>query len=150
MFVQGNVFEGIEEINRDNTRGVKLKEGLEQAECLVKAPFPVRPVRTDSAEDAFKKVLEGAGAVLPARDAVDRRIVEDVTNRTGRIIDSPMNVGGWPELKSAPAPVDSDRDGIPDEWETKHKLSPTDPSDGPRITETGQTNLEIYLNELAS
>jgi hypothetical protein len=146
MYVAGNVFEGMDEINSDNSKGVKLKEGLEQAECVVKTEFPVRPVKTDSAEEAFKKVLASAGAALPKRDAVDQRIVNDVKNRTGKVIDSPLNVGGWPELQSAPPPVDSDHDGMPDEWELNNKLDPKDASDGRRIAESGYTNLELYLN----
>ncbi len=44
--------------------------------------------------------------------------VDDKTKKTG-MIDSQNDVGGWPNLESAPAPKDSDHDGMPDEWETK-------------------------------
>ncbi|TGX50446.1 hypothetical protein E5A73_18770 [Sphingomonas gei] len=37
-----------------------------------------------------------------------------VRNRTGAQIDSQRDVGGWPDLKSLPAPRDSDDDGMPD------------------------------------
>lgn len=67
--------------------------------------------------------------------------------KTG-IIDSQEDVGGWPLLKSAPAPTDSDHDGMPDEWEKKNGLNPNDPADGNTVNEDGYTNLEKYLNSL--
>jgi pectate lyase len=48
---------------------------------------------------------------------------------------------------SAPAPVDSDHDGMPDEWEKKYGLDPNDPSDAAKdLDGDGYTNLEEYLN----
>jgi len=43
-------------------------------------------------------VLDSAGATLPRRDAVDERVVSQIRNHTGGIINSPKDVGGWPEL----------------------------------------------------
>jgi hypothetical protein len=43
-------------------------------------------------------VLANAGARPADRDAVDKRIVKEVINGTGRIIDSQKDVGGWPVL----------------------------------------------------
>jgi hypothetical protein len=78
---------------------------------------------------------------------VDARIVNEVRQRRGSIIDSQEQVGGWPTLKSAPAPADSDHDGMPDAWETRHRLNPRDPSDGPADADKdGYTNLEEHLN----
>jgi len=113
-------------------------------------PFPAPPVRTSSAQQALEAVLAHAGASLPRRDAVDARIVEQVRKGTGRIIDSQREVGGWPTYRSAPPPVDTDRDGMPDEWEQAHGLNPRDPayasSDRDR---DGYTNIEEYVNSLA-
>ncbi|MCS7033128.1 MAG: hypothetical protein NZ561_03930 [Phycisphaerae bacterium] len=119
-------------------------------QCLVDQPFETPLVQTDPAERAFQRVLRSAGATLPRRDAVDRRIVAEVTDRIGRIIDSQAEVGGWPELQSAPAPPDADHDGMPDDWETARGLDPNDPADGRAVTPAGYTNLEHYLNELAA
>jgi pectate lyase len=109
-------------------------------------PFETGPVKTEDAHTAYQRVLETGGAILPKRDPVDLRIVNDVINRTGRIIESQEDVGGWPELKSAPAPKDSDRDGMPDEWEQKNGLDPDNPDDRNRIANDGYTMLEKYLN----
>jgi hypothetical protein len=44
--------------------------------------------------------------------------------------------------------VDTDQDGIPDAWENDHGLNPLDPADGPAITASGYSNLELYLNDI--
>jgi hypothetical protein len=111
------------------------------------SPIPVPAVKTDDAMTAYKHVLAEAGAVLPKRDAVDIRIVGEVRNGTGKIIDDEEQVGGWPELKSTEPPDDSDRDGMPDDWEKQHDLNPDNPADGNADTDAdGYTNLEEYLN----
>ena len=109
-------------------------------------PFETGPVELEDAESAYRQVLHHGGASLPKRDAVDERIVSDLRNRTGRIIKSQEDVGGWPELKNAPAPKDSDRDGMPDDWEEKKGLDPVNPEDRNKLAENGYTMLETYLN----
>jgi pectate lyase len=148
MYVAGNVVEGFAEPSRDNAKGVRFKKGDAKV-VLVDKPFEVVPVRDESAEAAFARVMKDAGAVLPKRDAVDARIVKDVEDRTGGIINSQADVGGWPELKSTEAPADGDGDGMPDEWERKNGLDPKDSKDGATAKrQGGYTNLEIYLNSL--
>ena len=102
--------------------------------------------RTQSAAEAVELVIAGAGASLH-RDAVDRRVTDDVRNCRGRLINSQGEVGGWPLLRSTPAPMDSDHDGIPDAWEKAHGLNPADPADR---DSDGYTNLEEYLNSLCA
>jgi hypothetical protein len=104
--------------------------------------------------------IVGVGATRPKQDAVDRRIISDVEKRThtftgskGKlpgIIDSPKDAGGWPEYHSGDAPIDSDHDGIPDEWVKAHGLDPAKPADAATYRADGYTHLEHYLNELAS
>ena len=65
------------------------------------------------------------------------------------MIDSEWEVGGWLEYHSARPPVDTDLDGIPDEWEKAHGLNPKDPSDASKPGADGYTNIEIYVNGLA-
>lgn len=68
-------------------------------EHLVGAPFaPLYVGEPMSAAGALVDVLANAGATLPRRDVVDARIVDDVRNGTGGLIDDPAEVGGWPDL----------------------------------------------------
>ena len=110
-------------------------------------PFDTHPVATTDAQEALAQVLAGAGATLPERDAVDRRIVAEVRSGGGRIIDSPDDVGGYPGLAPGTPPVDTDHDGMPDAWETNLGLDPNDSADGNRDRDgDGRTNIEEYLH----
>ena len=125
------------------------KEGVAPETYRSRARFATPPITEQTALEAFEMVLAEAGATEPTRDAVDFRVVVDVRNRTGTIIDSPQQVGGYPPLAEAAFPADSDHDGMPDDWETKTGLDPNDPSDGPRdVDGNGYTNVEEYLNSL--
>ncbi len=114
-------------------------------------------VTTHTAQDAYAKVLEIGGASL-SRDAVDSRIVEEVTNGTytfegsdggtNGIIDSQEDVGGWPTLNSTAAPDDTSEDGMPDAWKIEQKLDPVlDQANGHDLS-TGYENVEVYINSL--
>jgi len=110
-------------------------------------PIPVAPVDTDDAMAAYERVLADAGATLPQRDSVDTRVVAGARKGTGRIIDDEDEVRGWPPLASARPPADSDRDGMPDQWERRHGLSSDDAADrNADDDQDGYTNLEEYLN----
>jgi len=149
FYVAGNIVVGHPEMTR-LPAGLFRKAGSEgrRPVVFVQEPFAVPEVRTISAEEALRVVLEGAGAALPVRDAVDRRIVADVRNGTGSTIDSQRQVGGWPEYRGAQPPKDTDGDGMPDDWEIAHGLNPRNPSDAAR-SRGGYTNIEEYINSLA-
>ncbi|MDZ4112162.1 MAG: pectate lyase [Brevundimonas sp.] len=99
---------------------------------------------------ALARVLDRAGAGA-TRDAVDERIVAGVRNRSGRIIDSQTQVGGWPELDPGSPWRDADGDGLPDDWEEARGLDASDPADGAADADgDGFTNLEDWLNALAT
>ena len=114
------------------------------------AAIDMPAVTTQSWDTANERVLSIAGA-SKSRDSVDQRILAGVRSRTHRIVDSETQVGGWPTLASTTPPKDSDGDGMPDAWERKAKLNPSDAADGAVARDAGgYTNLEEYLNSLVS
>jgi hypothetical protein len=149
-YVAGNVVEGRAEMNSDNRLLFeRTKNGGGTQVEIVEQPFAVPAVQTTSAEAALEAVLNGAGATLPKRDAVDARIVSQVRSGGGRIIDSQKDVGGWPDYRTAAAPEDRDGDGMPDQWEKARGLNPADAGDAARDRDgDGYTNIEEYLNGL--
>lgn len=112
------------------------------------APFKAAKVRTTGAVKARRQVLSRAGATVQHRDRVDRRVVRSVRRGTGRIIDRPGQVGGWPQLPSEAAPRDRDRDGMPDQWERNHGTRPRVHDSSRDKDQDGWTNLEEYLHWL--
>lgn len=141
------------------------------------APHPDAPFPLEPAADAFETVLAEAGATLPRRDQVDERVVRSVRtgratakagpglaaalanpNFNGRliteivgdvargIITHPSQVGGYPDYEGRPY-SDADSDGLPDAWETKHRLNPRDPADAQLDADRdGYSNVEEFLN----
>jgi len=148
FYIRDNIFEGNTAATADNSQFFEpvLIDGKRQVKTVAE-PFNSQPVTTVSARKAYEVVLRNVGASLPRRDAIDAQIVSEVRRRKGSIIDSQAQVGGWPELRSKAAPVDSDNDGMPDEWERRHGLNPHDAGDGATDRDSdGYTNVEEYLN----
>ncbi len=103
---------------------------------------------------AFALALAQAGASLK-RDEVDLFLMTELSSlgTKGKTIsnetDLPMHGPGT--VKGGAAPVDTDRDGIPDAWEKSHGLDPANAADGKGDADkNGYTNLEEYLNGLAA
>lgn len=167
-FIEENFVYGFPEITKNNWNGgVHSDKILKIEKIKSEKPFPYSEIKYNSAEEAYNLVLKHAGASLPKRDAVDERIINDVKNGNATfegesykinekidkniisgIIDSQNDVGGWVQLNSIEAPIDSDNDGIPDKWEIPNGLDPNNPNDANLFTPEGYTNLEIYLNQL--
>jgi pectate lyase len=148
VYARGNIGPIRTALDQDEYAGIKWigpreRDGLQAKERFDVAP----PVTTYPYEEAYRVALAQAGASLPKRDAVDRRLIEEVKARKGQFVDHPSDVGGWPELRSAAAPKDEDEDGMPDEWEVKHGLNASAGWDH-RGDEDGDgyTNIEEYLN----
>jgi hypothetical protein len=100
---------------------IQLEEPLMPVALI---PLPVSDVK--------KSVIGYVGARPGDRDLVDSRIINEVTNRTGNIIDSQEQVGGWPHLQVNRRPL----------------TLPENP-DGDDDAD-GYTNLEEWLHHLAS
>jgi pectate lyase len=158
--MEGNVFEGRADLTSDNYAALDFHRWLHEdisykyrgtlADWKVgkAADLGAAAPRTQSAVEAAELVLAQSGASLH-RDSADQRVINDVRKRQGKVIDSQQEVGGWPALHSLPTPVDSDHDGMPDEWEKPHGLNPNDPTDRNGVRDAdGYTNLEKYLDSL--
>lgn len=124
-------------------------------------PFFESYVKTQTAAEAYTNVLADVGCNFPALDEHDKRVIAEVLagdakfkgSKTGLpgLPDSQDDVGGWDKYLEIhrPADWDTDRDGMPDDWEKKHGLNPADATDGNRdLNGDGYTNLEKYLNSL--
>ena len=97
IFVSGNLIpEGSVEAQRLLDYDVFVKE----------APVKIEGLRLLPVDQVKEEVLKNVGARPKDRDAVDERIIKDVREGTGRIIDTQADVGGWPELKGAERKLD--------------------------------------------
>ena len=160
-YVDGNVVDEARDVSRNNWLGIHMGNGgtdADKREAVADKAFPAENIFTQSATDAYESVLKYAGASF-RRDTLDARIISDVKNRTGRLIDvqggfphgTPfeMSLMAWPALQSLEAPVDKDRDGMPDDWEKKQGLDPANASDAVAYTlSKSYTNIEVYINNL--
>lgn len=152
-YVDGNYVEGFSEISANNwAGGVDFEDGTFSEKNRSKIAFESAPVTTQTATEAYELVLKYAGCYLN-RDSQEKRIIEQV--RTGKysltkngLIDKVEQVGGWPILKTAKLPQDTDKDGMPDEWEKKNRLNSSDASDAKTISGNGYMNIENYINSL--
>lgn len=158
--VDGNVVEGHSDITSNNWLGVVAKNGSASDKESMKLEGPLNYPEfkvSHTATQALDKILLYGGASYK-RDAIDARIVDDVKNgtftaagsrgSTNGIIDSQSDVGGWPELSSSTAPVDTSNDGMPDAWKTANKLDPTNAEANGRDLSTAYDNVEVYINSL--
>lgn len=171
FYIDGNVVEGSSQTSNDNwTYGVFNQfhssygtvSDADKAAMKMNQPHELEgfTVTTHDAEEAYELVLGQAGANLE-RDEVDSRIIASVqegdfdaqgsNGSTNGIIDTQSDVGGWPMLEAGKPVIDTDEDGIPDDWETTHELDPENADDGREIKPgTPYTYLEIYLNSLVT
>lgn len=174
FYINGNYTHGYPDVTADNwTLGVQ-KDSYSGSEALKAAakqnqPYAISDYIPVSSQNAYELVIQHAGAILPKRDALDSRIIEELA--TGKatfegdayktvtstgvshpagIIDSQEDVGGYPQYTSTPAPTDTDHDGMPDEWELANNLNPNDPADRNLTDEDGYTMLEVWLNGIQS
>lgn len=156
------IYNQIDNSSVDNTFTDATKDTIR-----LEKPILYEQVTTHSAAQAFTQVLDYAGASLH-RDALDEVMVSDArygtTTYTGNgckkgIINSqddlkPANASSdwspWPSLNNTTAPLDTDKDGIPDEWENANGLNINDANDGKVIASNGYTHLENYLNSLVA
>jgi hypothetical protein len=158
--VKGNIMNGDANKTANNWLGVDFANiplaSRDSAKCdtafYIQDSLPIQ-----SAQNAYDSVLAYVGAIYPARDSTDRRIVNETKTGTATglgslnklgIIDLPSAVGGWNVYNTFNVPVDTDHDGMPDFWETIKGLDPTNPDDRNNTLPNGYTRLEEYLNSI--
>ena len=147
----------------DNVAHVTIS-GKSCVKIKMDVPAPTGEVTTHSAAESFSKVLAYSGASL-YRDEIDARYMEEAKTGTAKykgsitkspgIIDKVADVNGYTEANfgtaSRPADFDTDKDGIPDSWETANGLDPNDATDALTYSLDSKeyyTNLEVYANSL--
>lgn len=194
-YVSGNVVEGYPKVTADNwdggvqfakgpdadatgdiTKGLVDDSALVQkliADTRVDKPFPMAPITMQTARDAYKSVLAGAGANLPVLDSVDERAIHetstghvwsegkeftpphmkglaknDIGTAGNGIITDISQVGGYPDYKGEPA-KDLCADGIPLSWKEKYHLNTRDPNLAQAdLQGDGYTVMDKYLDGL--
>ena len=86
-YVAGNIVEGNAKVTADNWDGGVQPDAKSKpltqvlAAIRTNAPYPHAPLQIQPADKAYETVLSKAGATLPRRDSVDKRVIETV--RTG-------------------------------------------------------------------
>ena len=149
LYLQNNYMDGSEEVTQDNWKGIHPDQPDKLDACRATGPFTFADAYEvkETAEEAYATILSKSGCSLQ-RDAIDLRIVEEVKNGSGTLIDNPQQVGGWPTLQGEPQ-KDTDLDGIPDAWEEAHGLNPRSYADHKvQSLVPGHSNLEVYLCDM--
>ncbi|MDA3882085.1 MAG: hypothetical protein PF481_02265 [Bacteroidales bacterium] len=103
------------------------------------------------ADEALQYVIDNVGGSFPARDAVDEYLIDELLSygtKGGVIVREsengiPFNVG---VVANGTPPADTDRDGMPDMWETERGLNPNVADDKGDDDNDGYTNIEEYLS----
>jgi pectate lyase len=119
--------------------------------------FPAPPITETAADDLETVIPATAGALLPIRSPVDARLFDQLAQRQGRLLncveqaDRPgdsrceNNAGGWPSLDVGTPPVDTDQDGIPDDWEASNGMDPNTYDSHLDLNGDNYTNLEAWI-----
>ena len=160
-YVNGNFVDEAKDVSENNWLGIHMPGEATEADkkvAVIDKPHLSGPIPQQSAIDAYEEILKSVGASF-VRDTLDQRIINDVKERKGRIIDVQggfphgteyaLTVNAWPTLRSTTPAPDGDSDGMPDEWEKKNGLNPNDAADaaGYKFSKL-YTNVEVYLNGL--
>lgn len=178
FYVNGNFMNGFPNVTADNwTNGIyaqisnsSVDNTFTQATkdtMKLSAPINYIYTTTHTAEQAYEKVLQYAGASL-VRDWHDTLMIYDTRygkatyTGAGNILgiinsqeenkpaNAPANWSAWPLLTTTTYPADTDRDGMPDAWEIANGLNPNNPADRNTLNAEGYTMLEVYMNSLVA
>lgn len=109
---------------------------------LTEFPFPFVP--THDATDIFALLTQQAGCILPSKDTLWARIMNDVVNNTGTIADH----NDYPTLAAGTALTASQPDLIPDAWKVAYGLNAATDYTGVQAP-SGYDWVEVWANEVA-
>ncbi len=114
-------------------------------------PYDYPALEKWAAKDLIEKLLPNVGASLPYRDLADCYMIDEVLSfgKKGNLItnENELPIGvptSWAWFKGE-KPVDSDGDGMPDDWEKAHGTDPAK-DDAMTIADNGYANIENYIN----
>lgn len=135
------------------TRVDSFEDLLQSEEYPSEHPHAPIASMSMTAEEAYQWVVDSVGACLPDRDEVDEYVIEELRSlgNKGVIISSESVLGlvnGVGNIYNAPKPLDTDNDGMPDEWEKANGLDPNDATDAVKVAANGYLNIENYINSI--
>jgi len=154
IYVEGNILP--ERPTDDLPEEFAVPEELRY--LIVDTKFDSPDIITTSALEAYDQIIVGAGAsakldcqgnFVSNYDAIDQRIINDVINGTGAVIDHPDDVGGWVSIPTGTPCTDTDSDGMADDWENTYFASLAQGSSSDSSSDfdsDGYTDLEEFLN----
>ncbi len=161
------------------SRGINLTGSNFTTYTLSEIPYALSGLEYESADAAYQKVVNQAGASLPRYDEVDQRLIDEAAGRIDPqyagasipyekgIIDAPDDIRlqehdtyvvdgvtytNFPFLGMREGDryiLDTDCDGMPDAYEDEMGFDKADPSDGAQVASNGYTHVENYLNGIA-
>ena len=135
------------------TRVDSFEDLLQSEEYPSEHPHAPIASMSMTAEEAYQWVVDSVGACLPDRDEVDEYVIDELRSlgNKGVIISSESVLGlvnGVGNIYNAPKPLDTDNDGMPDEWEKANGLDPNDATDAVKVAANGYLNIENYINSI--
>ncbi|MBX3432552.1 MAG: hypothetical protein KF847_04460 [Pirellulales bacterium] len=116
-------------------------------------PFNTPPVTTQTAPDAYQQVVNHVGNWWWDRDAIDTRVIGNVTNFTGVPLAAAAPLAGElngllnAPMLTHPADYDVDLDGMADAWEAMHGGNLVWNED---FDNDGYINLIEFINDLGA
>ena len=117
-------------------------------------PFDYPALEKWPGNSLVDNLLPDVGASLPYRDLVDCYMVDEVLSygARGKLItkenELPIGTPDTWTVFQGQKPVDSDGDGMPDDWETANGTNPQQ-DDAMTIAANGYANVENYINSIS-
>jgi hypothetical protein len=96
----------------------------------------------------YGSVMANAGANPGLREGADKRLFDTIAAGKDGLVDSVAQAGGYGGRSAFVAPLDSDKDGMPDAFEKLIGTNPTVFDANGDHDRDGYTNLEEYINSL--